>query len=225
MPTPYQRHAVNGADPAVQAYLAEFGARESAAQRALRAESVAHPRAGVQLTPDQAQFLALLVRLAGARRVLELGTFCGYSALAMAGALPPGGEVVTCDCDLETAAIARRHWAAAGLPARIALRPGPVLATLEMLLTEGEAERFDLVFIDADKASVLAYYEHALALVRCGGLVVVDNALWAGAVADPEATDAETAALRALNRLIRDDARVDMALLPVGDGMNLVRRR
>ncbi len=225
MATSYQRHAVNAADPAIQAYLALYGARETPAQRALRAESATHPRAGVQIAPDQAQFLGLLVRLLGARRVLEVGTFCGYSALAMALALPEGGELVTCEVDAGTAAVGQRHWHAAGVAGRIALRLGPALATLDALLADGEAGRFDLAFIDADKGTVDAYYERCLALVRRGGLLVVDNALWSGAVADAAVDDAETVALRALNRKIQGDARVDMALLPVGDGMNLVRRR
>lgn len=226
MAAPYQRHVVNGADPALQAYMAEYGARETPAQRALRAESAAHPRAGVQVAPEQAQFLALLVLVLGARRVVEVGTFCGYSALAMALALPEGGELVTCELDAETAAIGRRHWRDAGVAGRVALRLGPALATLDALLAAGEAGRFDLAFIDADKRNVDAYYERCLALVRPGGLLAVDNALWNGAVADTAAADdAETAALRALNRKIHGDPRVDMALLPVGDGVNLVRRR
>ena len=225
MATPYQRHAVNAADPAMQAYLARYGARETPAQRALRAEAATHPRAGVQIAPEQAQFLGLLVRLLGARRVMEVGTFCGYSALAMALALPQGGELTTCELSAETAAIGRRHWQAAGVAGRIALRLGPALATLDALLAAGEAGRFDLAFVDADKGNVDAYYERCLALVRPGGLLAVDNALWNGAVADAAADDADTVALRALNQKIQGDARVDMALLPVGDGMNLVRRR
>ena len=225
MATPHRRHVVNGADPALQAYMAEYGAREAPAQRALRAESAAHPRAGVQIAPEQAQFLGLLVRLLGARRVVEVGTFCGYSALAMALALPEGGELVTCELDAETAAVGRRHWEAAGAAARIALRLGPALATLDALLAAGGTGRFDLAFIDADKRDVDAYYERCLALVRPGGLVAVDNALWNGTVADAAADDADTVALRALNRKVHSDPRVDMALLPVGDGMNLVRRR
>ena len=225
MTGPFRRHAIDGSDPAVQVYLAAFGARETPAQAALRAEAAAHPRAGVQVGPEQAQVLGLLVRLLGARRVVEVGTFCGYSALAMALALPEGGELVTCEVDAGTAAVGQRHWHAAGVAGQIALRLGPALATLDALLAAGEVGRFDLAFIDADKGSVDAYYERCLALVRPGGLLAVDNALWNGAVADAAADDADTVALRALNRKIQGDARVDMALLPVGDGMNLVRRR
>ena len=225
MTTPFRRHAINGSDPAVQAYLAEFGARETPAQQALRAASATHPRAGVQIAPEQAQFLGLLVRLLGARRVIEVGTFCGYSALAMALALPEGGELVTCELSAETAAIGQHHWQAAGVASRISLRLGPALTTLDALLAVGEAGSFDLAFIDADKSNIDAYYERCLALVRLGGLLVVDNALWNGAVADPANNDADTLALHTLNRKIQGDDRVDMALLPVGDGMNLVRRR
>jgi predicted O-methyltransferase YrrM len=225
MVTPLQRHVVNGADPVLQAYLAVYGARETPAQHALRAESATHPRAGVQIAPEQAQFLGLLVRMIGARRVIEVGTFCGYSALAMALALPEGGELTTCELNVETAAIGQRHWQSAGVEGRIVLRLGPALATLDALLAAGEAGHFDLAFIDADKANVDAYYERCLMLVRPGGLVAVDNALWGGAVADAAADDADTVALRNLNQKIQSDVRVDMALLPIGDGMNLVRRR
>jgi predicted O-methyltransferase YrrM len=179
----------------------------------------------VQIAPEQAQFLALLVRMIGARRVIEVGTFCGYSALAMAQALPEGGELTTCELNAETAAIGQRHWQAAGMATRIQLRLGPALATLDALLAAGEAGRFDLAFIDADKQNIDGYYERCLTLVRSGGLVAVDNALWGGAVADAATDDADTVALRNLNRKIRDDPRVDMALLAIGDGMNLVRRR
>lgn len=150
MATPLRRHAVNAADPAVQAYMAEYGACETPTQRALRAETATYPRAGVQVAPEQAQFLGLLVCTLGARRVVEVGTFCGYSALAMALALPEGGELVTCELDAETAAIGQRHWRAAGVASRIALRLGPALATLDALLAAGEAGRFDPAFIDAD---------------------------------------------------------------------------
>ena len=225
MTTPLQRHVVNGADPVLQAYLATYGARETPAQQALRAESATHPRAGVQIAPEQAQFLGLLVRMIGAQRVIEVGTFCGYSALAMALALPEGGNLTTCELNVETAAIGQRHWKSAGIEARIVLRLGPALATLDALLAAGEAGHFDLAFIDADKTNVDAYYERCLMLVRPGGLVAVDNALWGGAVADVAADDADTVALRNLNQKIQSDVRVDMGLLPIGDGMNLVRRR
>jgi predicted O-methyltransferase YrrM len=198
--------------------------RESALARRLREETARLPQAGMQIGPDQAAFLALLARSIGARRALEIGTFTGYSALAVAAALPPDGRLVCCDVNAEWTAIARRYWAQAGLAERIELRLAPALDTLAALRAE-HAEPFDFAFIDADKASYDAYYEACLALLRPGGLIALDNVLWSGRVADPAQTDADTVALRALNAKIRDDARVDASLLSLGDGVMLVRKR
>jgi caffeoyl-CoA O-methyltransferase len=169
--------------------------------------------------------MALLVRLIGARRCLEIGTFTGYSALAVALALPSGGRVLTCDVDERTTAIARRHWDAAGVGERIESRLGPAAATLDRLLADGVAGSFDFAFIDADKPGYDGYYERALRLVRPGGLIAIDNVLWGGAVADPARQDPDTAALKALNRKLQGDERIDLSLLPLGDGLTLARKR
>jgi predicted O-methyltransferase YrrM len=210
---------------AVEQYVAAFGARETPVQARLRQETAALPRARMQIGPDQAALLALLVRLVGARRALEVGTFTGYSALAVASALPDGGKLIACDVSEEWTAIARRYWEEAGVAGRIELRLGPAVRTLADLLTAGGAGSFDFAFIDADKPSYDAYYEACLQLVRPGGLIVADNVLWSGAVADPAVTDPETEAIRALNRKVQGDARVDACLLTVGDGVLLARRR
>jgi caffeoyl-CoA O-methyltransferase len=179
----------------------------------------------MQVSPEQGQFMALLVRLLGARRCLEVGTFTGYSALACALALPPDGRLVTLDISAEWTAVARRHWLDAGVADRIDLRLGPAAGSLAALLAEGAADSFDFAFVDADKTGYDAYYELALQLVRPGGLIAFDNVLWSGRVADPNAQDADTTALRALNRKLHADARVDLSMLPIGDGLTLARRR
>jgi O-methyltransferase len=210
---------------AVERYVSEVITRETPVQRRLRAETAALPRARMQIGPDQGTLLALLVRLTGARRALEVGTFTGYSALAVASALPEGGQLITCDVSAEWTAVARRYWEEAGVSGRIELRLGPAVETLAGLLRAGGAGSFDFAFIDADKPSYNAYYEACLGLVRPGGLIAIDNVLWSGAVADPAAVDPETAALRALNEKVRDDPRVDACLLTVGDGVMLARKR
>lgn len=183
------------------------------------------PRAIMQLGIDPAALLAWLVRLIGAKRTLEIGTFTGYSALAVAEALPPEGRIVACDISEEWTAVGRRHWEAAGVAAKIDLRIAPAIETLNALLERGESGSFDLAFIDADKPSYDVYYERCLELVRRGGVIAFDNMLWSGAVAKPGAMDAETAALHALNQKVRTDPRVDPCLLTVGDGLLIVRIR
>lgn len=198
--------------------------RESPVARALRAETAQLPQAGMQIGPDQAAFLALLLQSINARRVLEIGTFTGYSALAMASVLPADGRLVCCDVSAEWTAIARRHWKQAGVEDRIELRLAPALETLTALQGD-EGEVFDFAFIDADKSNYDAYYEACLQLVRSGGLIALDNMLWSGDVADPSINDADTAALRALNLKLQHDPRVDMVLLSLGDGVALARKR
>jgi len=200
-------------------------APESEAARRLRAETAKLPQAGMQIGADQAAFLALLVRSTGAKRCLEIGTFTGYSALAIAAALPADGRLVCCDISEEWTAIARRHWSSAGVSGRIDLRIGPALDTLKNLLARDGAGSYDFAFIDADKSRYDAYYEACLALLRTNGLIALDNMLWSGRVADASETDADTAAIRALNAKIHADARVDACLLTIGDGVMLVRKR
>ncbi len=210
---------------AVEQYVSEWATRETALQRRLRAETNALPLGRMQIGPDQGALLALLVRLTGTRRALEIGTFTGYSALAVAAALPADGKLVACDVSEEWTAIARRYWEEAGLSGRIELHLRPASETLVELLHAGAAESFDFAFIDADKESNDAYYETCLRLVRPGGLLAIDNVLWHGTVTDPAIVDAETEAIRALNRKVRDDERVESCLLTVGDGVLLARKR
>jgi predicted O-methyltransferase YrrM len=169
--------------------------------------------------------MALLVRLTGARRILEIGTFTGYSALAMALALPADGRIIACDVSEAWTAVARRYWQRAGVVGRIELRLAPALQTLDALIGEGGGGSFDFAFIDADKGRYLDYYERSLILLRPGGLIAVDNTLWGGSVADPAETDADTAAIRAFNAALRDDPRIDLSLVPIGDGLTLARKR
>jgi caffeoyl-CoA O-methyltransferase len=169
--------------------------------------------------------MALLVRLMGARRCLEIGVFTGYSSLATALALPDDGRIVACDVSGEWTAIARRYWQAAGVEHKVDLRLAPALETLDTLLDEGQAGRYDLAFIDADKESYLAYYERVLRLLRPGGLAIVDNTLWDGRVADPEHADEDTVALRHFYEHLHRDERVDLSLVPIGDGLTLARKR
>lgn len=212
-------------DERLYAYLLDETLREPEVMRRLRAETRAIPEGGMQISPEQGQLMGLLVRLIGACRALEIGTFTGYSALAVASALPADGRLVCCDLSAEWTHIARRYWREAGVEDRIELVLAPAAETLARLRGEGEDGRFDFAFIDADKERYDLYYEHCLKLVRPGGLIAIDNALWHGYVADPAHRDADTTAIRALNRKIRDDGRVDMALAPIGDGLLLVRRR
>lgn len=210
---------------AVEPYVNTVIHRETPVQQRLRAETEALPEAGMQIGPDQGAFLALLVRLIGGKRTLEIGTFTGYSALAVASALPADGKLIACDVSEAWTAIAKRYWAEAGVANRIDLRIAPAKDTLGALLKDGGADSFDFAFIDADKPGYDAYYEACLKLVRRGGLIAIDNVLWSGKVADPENHEADTEALRKLNLKIRDDARVDACLVTIGDGVMLVRRK
>jgi predicted O-methyltransferase YrrM len=209
----------------VERYVSTEIAQESPLQRRLRDETAALPMGLMQISADQGALLALLVRTLGARHAIEIGTFTGYSALAVASALPTDGKLVCCDINDEWTRIGRRYWDEAGVSQRIDLRLGPALATLDALLRDANANAFDFAFIDADKSNYDAYYEACLKLVRAGGLIALDNMLWGGQVVEPDAHDKDTDALRALNIKIRDDARVDACLLTVGDGVMLVRKR
>jgi predicted O-methyltransferase YrrM len=206
-------------------YLLSVSLREPQLLLDLREETAALPAAGMQISPEQGQFMALLVRLMGARRCLEVGVFTGYSSLVVALALPEDGRIVACDVSEKWTAIARNYWRAAGVDHKIDLRLAPAVATLDELIAQGESGTFDLAFIDADKASYLDYYERALALLRPGGLIMVDNTLWDGRVVDPEVSDADTVAIRHFNETVHADQRVDMSLLPIGDGLTLARKR
>jgi predicted O-methyltransferase YrrM len=214
-----------GLDARLYEYLLSASLREAPALARLRAETAAHPRAGMQISPEQGQFMQLLLKLSGARRVVEVGVFTGYSSLAMALALPADGRILACDISEEYTAIARRHWEEAGVAQKLELVIAPALATLDARLAVGEAGSYDFAFIDADKGGYLDYYERLLELLRPGGLIAVDNTLWSGAVADPADQSSDTVALRAFNAQLHRDERVDLALLPIGDGLTLARRR
>lgn len=212
-------------DERVHDYLLTHQPPEHPVLTGLRAMTDGLPEAKMQSTAEQGHLLALLVRLIDARRVLEIGTFTGTSMLAMALALPEGGRITTCDLSEAWAAIGRRHWDRAGVSHKIYLRIGPALATLTALEATSGPEQFDLAFIDAEKTGYDAYYEACLRLVRPGGLIVLDNTLRRGRVANPDDTEPDTLALRAINRKIAGDERVDRVLLPIASGMTLARRR
>ncbi|MEK6209166.1 MAG: class I SAM-dependent methyltransferase [Pseudomonadota bacterium] len=203
------------------AYLFEHSVREPDILRRLREETARDSMARMQIAPEQGQLMQLLVRLMGARRYLEVGVFTGYSSLAVALALPAEGRIVACDVSDTWTKVARRYWAEAGVAEKIDLRLAPALQTLDGLIAGGAAGSFDFAFIDADKTSYRAYYERALTLIRVGGLIAVDNTLWEGRVADPKARDADTQAIRDFNRHLRDDRRVHLCLVPIGDGLSL----
>jgi predicted O-methyltransferase YrrM len=211
-----------GLNDALYNYLLSVSSRESDVQRSLRKETALLPLAGMQITPEQGQFMALLAKLIQAKRVLEIGVFTGYSALSVALALPDDGSITACDISEEWTTIARRYWQQADVDNKITLRLGPALVTLDQLIADGLSGQYDLAFIDADKENYDAYYERALQLLRVGGLLLVDNLLWGGKVADPRVTDKDTQALRALNEKIHRDARVFNSLIPVADGLGLV---
>jgi predicted O-methyltransferase YrrM len=207
------------------AYLLANSLREPALWRQLREETAKLPMAQMQIAPEQGQFMHLLVRLIGAKRCLEIGTFTGYSALAVASALPPDGLLLCCDVSAEWTTIAQRYWAEAGLADRIALNLRPALQTLDDLLAQGLAGNYDFAFIDADKVNYRNYYERCLKLIRPGGLIVVDNTLWSGAVADPACQDEDSKAIREFNAALHRDPRIDLSLIPVADGLALARVR
>ena len=203
------------------AYLFEHSVREPDILRRLREETARDSMARMQIAPEQGQLMQLLVRLMGARRYLEVGVFTGYSSLAVALALPADGRIVACDVSDNWTRVARRYWTEAGVAEKIDLRLAPALQTLDSLIAGGAAGSFDFAFIDADKTSYWAYYERALTLIRIGGLIAVDNTLWGGQVADPKARDEDTQAIRDFNRHLRDDRRVHLCLIPIGDGLSL----
>lgn len=209
----------------IDAYVNSLVAAEMDAQRRLREETGKLPAAGMQIAPDQGAFLTLIVGAIGAKNAIEIGTFTGYSAIAIARALPANGKLICCDVSEEWTSVARRYWKEAGVDKRIELKLAPALETLEGLIGKGKDSAFDFAFIDADKPGYDAYYEACLKLLRPGGVMAIDNVLWSGAVIDEAANDESTLALRALNAKISNDARVDAALMTIGDGVMLVRKK
>ena len=205
-------------------YIVAHSVREHPAQLALREATRGHPHAGMQISPDQGQLMALLVKLIGARRTIEIGVFTGYSALSVAIALPDDGRMLACDISDEYTRVGKPFWQQAGVAHKIDLRLAPALQTLDAELARGAEGSYDFAFIDADKTGYDAYYERCLRLVRPGGLIALDNMLWGGSVARP-ADSADTAAIQALNDKLHADARIDLSLLTVGDGLTLARKR
>ncbi|MEO8597172.1 MAG: class I SAM-dependent methyltransferase [Candidatus Solibacter sp.] len=202
-------------------YLRQVTLREPDVLRLQREATDNHPQASMQTAPEQGQFLSLLTRLTGARKTLEIGVFLGYSSTCVALSLPPEGRVIACDRSEEFTAQARQLWRDASVEHKIDLRLGPALTTLDELLAEGQGGTFDFAFIDADKGNYLNYFERALALLRPGGLIAVDNVLWHGAVIDPADTTADTQAIRDFNRALHQDRRIALSIVPLGDGLTL----
>jgi caffeoyl-CoA O-methyltransferase len=212
-------------DDALYSYLVDVSVHEPPVLARLREETSRLPEFQMQIAPDQGQFMALLVKLIGARRCLEIGTFTGYSSLAVALALPDDGRLVACDISEKWTSVARRYWAEAGVASRIELRLKPALQTLDELRSARPPIAFDFAFIDADKTNYARYYEATLGLLRPGGLIAIDNTLWSGQVANPSFHDEDTEALRAFNLKLHDDDRIDLSLVPIGDGLTLARKR
>ncbi|NEP19133.1 MAG: SAM-dependent methyltransferase [Leptolyngbya sp. SIO4C1] len=226
---PHKALTLSTAPEAAQAtlydYLLSVSLREPDVFHQLRQETAELPGWGMQIAPDQGQFMALLLQLISARKVLEIGTFTGYSTLWLTSALPDEGTLITCDVDEEATAIARRYWQKVGLDSKISLRLAPAADTLDQLLADGQAGTFDFAFIDADKVNYDLYYEKSLQLLRPGGLAAIDNTLWFGRVIDPEAQGDATAAIRALNQKLHQDSRVSISLVGIGDGLTLTVKR
>ena len=206
-------------------YLVRNLVRETPLLARLRKETARMPDAQMQISPEQGALLNLLVKLVRARRIIEVGTFTGYSSLCMAAALPEDGHLLACDVNAETTAVARRYWKEAGVEARIELKLQPGLRTLDELIAEGEATLFDFAFVDADKPNYSGYYDRLMRLLHPGGLIAVDNTLWSGRVADPDDTSESTRAIREFNARVMADERVDVSLVPIGDGLTLIRKR
>ena len=210
--------------PEMGDYIRDITLRELPILARLREETAANPQSGMQVSPEQGQYLALMARLIGARRSLEVGTFTGYSALVVAMALPEDGQIIACDINKEWTDIARRYWDEAGVAHKINLRLGPAVETLQALLAGGGKGTFDFAFIDADKSNYQSYFDSAVELIRPGGLIAVDNVLWHGRVIDPAEQDRDTLAVREFNRKLHTDARVEISLVPMGDGLTLARK-
>ena len=206
-------------------YVRRVTLREPDVLRRLREETAKEPMARMQISPEQGQFMALLVHALGARKTLEIGVFTGYSSLAVALALPDEGRVIACDINKQWTSVARRYWREAGVERKIELRLAPALETLDALLAEGQAGSFDFAFIDADKENYANYFERTLTLLRPGGLIAIDNVLWSGRVLDASDNSTDTRAIRAINERLRDDDRIWLSMLPIGDGVTLACKR
>lgn len=206
-------------------YLLQVSLREPPILQRLRAETAKHPKHSMQISPEQGQFMRLLIRMLGASRCLEVGVFTGYSSLSVALVLPDDGHIIACDVSEEFTAVARRYWHEAGVERRITLHLAPALETLDTLLKRGEQGRYDFAFIDADKGNYLNYYERIIRLLRPGGVIAVDNVLWDGAVIDKKDKSKDTVAIREFNAALHKDQRIELSMVPIGDGLTLARKR
>jgi len=209
-------------DDRIYDYLCDVSIKESGLLRQLREETAKIDYSVMQISPEQGQFMSLLIKLMGARRAIEIGTFTGYSSICVASAMPENGKLICCDVSPQWTGIAEKYWVLAGLENKIDLYIQPAEQTLQMLLDDGAEKSFDFIFIDADKQNYIMYYEMALDLLRKGGMIAVDNTLWSGAVADPENTEAGTRAIRRFNEMLKDDGRVSQSLLTIGDGLTWI---
>lgn len=206
-------------------YMLSVSLREPAILKSLREATSKLPSHAMQISPEQGQFMAFLVELIAAHKILEIGVYTGYSSLAVALALPDNAKIVACDVNAETTAIAQHFWEKAGVAAKIDLKLAPALDTLDYLIQQNEANSFDFIFIDADKQNYLNYYQRSLTLAKPGGLILIDNVLWGGKVANPHDKDQQTESIRRFNQAIYEDDRVNISLIPIGDGLTLIRKR
>lgn len=211
--------------PELYEYLLSISLKETETLQQLRQETANHRLARMQIAPEQGQFMALLIKLMGAKKILEIGVFTGYSSTVMALALPDDGKIIACDVSEEFTNIARNYWQQAKVAEKIELHLAPALETLDKLINQDESNTFDFVFIDADKSNYKNYYEKSLQLLRQGGLIVVDNVLWAGRVADSAVQDKQTKVIRDFNQKLAQDNRIDLSLVPIGDGLTLARKK
>jgi len=211
--------------PSLYSYLVEHSVREPELLRRLREETAKDEFSRMQIAPEQGQFMQLMVQLLNATQIIEVGTYTGYSSLCMAMVLPENGHIICCDTSEQWTTIAKRYWKAAGVSEKITLELAPASETLNTLLNSNKAGNFDLVFIDADKENYDHYYEQCLRLLRRGGLLLIDNVLWSGKVADEQYNDTDTQAIRALNNKIKHDKRVDICMLPMADGITMARKK
>ena len=218
------RKCVNLSDE-VYNYLLSVSLKEANILQRLREETALQPCPNLQISPEQGQFMALLIKLLNVKKILEIGVFTGYSSLWMAMTLPDDGKLIACDINEETSAIALRYWKEAGVDRKIDLRLLPATKTMDSLLNMGEGETFDFIFIDAHKPEYKDYFERALRLLRQGAVIAVDNVLWGGNPADPKVMDEDTVAIRDFNEFLYHDTRVDISLLSIADGMTLARKR
>jgi caffeoyl-CoA O-methyltransferase len=224
MTEPMSRTVTAVTEPLAE-YVRSVTLREPELLRRLREETAPHPRAQMQVSPEQGQFMSLLVRMIGARKTLEVGVFTGYSSLSVALALPADGRLVACDVSEEYTSIARRYWKEAGVDSKIDLRIAPALESLDRLIKGGEAGSFDFAFIDADKVNYWNYFERVLVLLRPGGVAGIDNVLWHGRLIDANESDPDTLALREFNRRLHTDERVWISMVTIGDGLTLALKR